>query len=75
MHTGVREEVREPRRKEFAGVIGVESAYQAVRLSRPFIQEGGKRGNEFANIMRSLGFASHGIRGFVPRVVVNENEE
>eukprot|EP00965_Chrysotila_dentata_P262109 6214471-Pleurochrysis_carterae.AAC.2 len=54
MHTGVGKKVGETRRKEFASVIGVKCAHKAVRLSRSFVQEGGKRCDEFANVVGGL---------------------
>eukprot|EP00965_Chrysotila_dentata_P023720 785919-Pleurochrysis_carterae.AAC.1 len=43
MHTGVREKVCETRQKEFAGVVGVESAYQAEGEAQPFLYSGGRQ--------------------------------
>eukprot|EP00965_Chrysotila_dentata_P185767 6133198-Pleurochrysis_carterae.AAC.2 len=75
MHTGVSEEVCKSRRKKLAGIIGVEGSDQLTGICGSFVKERGKRGDEFADIMRCLGFATHGVRGFVSRVVINENEE
>eukprot|EP00965_Chrysotila_dentata_P154773 5114241-Pleurochrysis_carterae.AAC.1 len=75
VHAGIGEEVRESSRTELTRIIGVKRTDQAVRRVCFRIQQGGKRGDELPNVERCLSLAAHWIRGFVARVVIDENKE